>query len=72
MRAVEKEIGSFPVFPLEKKEMTIYIMLGFSKYKDDLQNIGNHRTGVSCLYLKKLTDIDLNILKKIISVQSKI
>jgi hypothetical protein len=54
-------------FSPRKQDLTIYIMPGFSDFIDQLSRLGKHRTSVSCLYLKKLEDVDMNILSRIIS-----
>lgn len=53
-------------FSPRKQALTVYIMTGFKKYDSCLQNFGKHKTGASCLYLKKLSDINLDILKEMI------
>lgn len=51
-------------FSPRKTSLSIYCMTGFD---DELmENLGKYKTGKSCLYVKKLTDIDEEILKKII------
>lgn len=60
--------GDWPLtgFSPRKQTMTIYIMPGFKKYANELKKIGKHKKSVSCLYVKKIEDIDTKILKKII------
>jgi hypothetical protein len=41
-------------------------MSGFSKYRSLLKKLGKHTTGKSCLYLKKLDDVDLEVLEQLI------
>jgi hypothetical protein len=53
-------------FSPRKQHLVIYIVSGFSKYTDLLEKLGKCKTGSSCLYIKKLSDIDKNILKEII------
>jgi len=53
-------------FSPRKQNLVLYIMPGFSAYEDLLAKLGKHKTGKSCLYLKKLADIDMDILKKLI------
>jgi hypothetical protein len=53
-------------FSPRKRELTIYIMPGFSKYGALLKRLGKHRTGKSCLYLKRLADVDGNVLAELI------
>lgn len=53
-------------FSPRKQDLTVYIMPGFTKYEKLLAKLGKHRTGKSCLYLKKLEDVDLKILEQIV------
>ena len=54
-------------FSPRKQALTVYIMDGFEKYDDLLKNLGKHKTGKSCLYINKLKDIDISVLREIIS-----
>lgn len=54
-------------FSPRKQNLTLYLMTGFSKYGEMLEQLGKHKTGKSCLYIKSLDDININILKKMIS-----
>jgi hypothetical protein len=60
--------GDWPLtaFSPRKQNITIYIMPGFSEYGSILEKLGKYKTSVSCLYIKKLADIDTSILKKLI------
>jgi len=60
--------GDWPVtgFSPRKSSLTIYIMTGFKDYPKIMKNLGKHKTGSSCLYIKKLDDIDLKLLEKLI------
>lgn len=53
-------------FSPRKQHMVVYIMNGCGKYAAQLKVMGPHKTGKSCLYLKSLQDIDMEILKEII------
>jgi len=53
-------------FSPRKQNLTIYIMPGFDKYKDIMKRLGRYTTGKSCLYIKKLEDVDLTVLKELI------
>ncbi len=53
-------------FSPRSQNISIYIMPGFSDYKKELESIGKYKTGKSCLYIKKLIDVDEKILRKII------
>lgn len=54
-------------FSPRKSELVVYVMPGFERYADLLSRLGRHRTGKSCLYLKKLGDADPAVLKEIVS-----
>jgi hypothetical protein len=53
-------------FSPRKANLTIYIMAGFEKSQPLLKKLGKHKTSKSCLYIKKLDDIDLKVLSKLI------
>jgi archaellum biogenesis ATPase FlaH len=42
-------------------------MYGFDNASDRLKNLGKHKTGRSCLYINKLDDINIDVLKDLIS-----
>ncbi|PIR38010.1 MAG: hypothetical protein COV34_02895 [Candidatus Zambryskibacteria bacterium CG10_big_fil_rev_8_21_14_0_10_42_12] len=48
------------------QNLTIYMMPGFKKNTDDLKKLGKHKTSVGCLYVKRLSDVDLNVLEKMV------
>ena len=60
--------GDMPLvgFSPRKQSLSVYIMPGFEEYKDLLGKLGKHKTGKACLYINKLADVDISILKKII------
>lgn len=53
-------------FSPRKQSLTLYIMDGFSQHDDLLSRLGKFTTGKSCLYVKKLDDIDLPTLIKLV------
>ena len=53
-------------FSPRKQSLSIYIYNGFDGYEDLLLKLGKHRLGVGCLYINKLADVDLDVLKEII------
>jgi hypothetical protein len=53
-------------FSPRKTNLTIYLVDGSSKYPDFLDALGPHSTGKSCLYIKRLSDINLAVLEKLI------
>lgn len=53
-------------FSPRKAALTFYFMDQVDTYNDELAKIGKHTKSKGCLYVKKLEDIDMNVLKKII------
>lgn len=53
-------------FSPRKSALSIYIMSGFSEYDELMQKLGKFTTGKSCLYVKQLSDIQLDVLKELI------
>ncbi len=54
-------------FSPRKHNLTLYIMAGFERYDELLKKLGKFSTGKSCLYIKKLADVDKKILKKLVA-----
>ncbi|TAE89699.1 MAG: DUF1801 domain-containing protein [Bacteroidetes bacterium] len=54
-------------FSCRKTNLTIYITDGFPQYNTLLKQLGKHKTGKSCLYIKALADIDLTILGRLLT-----
>ena len=53
-------------FSPRKQSLTLYIMSGFKAYDELMAKLGKYKTGNSCLYIKKLEDVDMNVLRKLI------
>lgn len=53
-------------FSSRKQALTLYIMSGFNEYESLLDKLGKFKTGVSCLYIKSLQDIDMDTLEELI------
>ena len=51
-------------FSPRKRNLTLYIMSGFDEYDALLDKLGKHKTGKSCLYVNKLDDVDLGVLRE--------
>jgi Domain of unknown function (DU1801) len=60
--------GDWPLtgFSPRKQNLTIYIMPGFKEYGNLMETLGKYKTSVSCLYVKRLSDIDTKVLTKLI------
>ena len=49
------------------RELTLYIIPGFEAYADLLAQLGRHRVGKSCLYVPRLAQVDLDVLKALMT-----
>ncbi|MEM8857797.1 MAG: DUF1801 domain-containing protein [Chloroflexota bacterium] len=58
-------------FSPRKANMTLYIMPGFERYDDLLGKLGKHKLGKSCLYVNKLEDVDLNVLRELVRLSAE-
>jgi hypothetical protein len=52
-------------FSPRKGNTVLYITDGYDKYADLMAQLGKHKTGRSCLYIKRLSDIDEGVLEKL-------
>jgi hypothetical protein len=55
-------------FSPRKQALTLYLMLGHADYSDLLSRLGKHKTGMGCLYINKLTDVDQAVLEDLIKL----
>lgn len=55
-------------FSPRKAALTLYLMGGSPRYQALLQRLGRYTTSVSCLYIKRLEDVDLGVLEEMIRV----
>jgi len=71
--ATGREVDWFKIgFSPRKANLSLHLVLDIKKYAAELKKLGKHKTGVGCLYINKLDDIDLKVLDKIINVAVKI
>jgi hypothetical protein len=54
-------------FSPRKAELVLYVLTGEAEQTDLLGRLGKHRTGKSCLYVKRLADVDLGVLREIVA-----
>ena len=54
-------------FSPRKQSLTLYIMSGFSRYDELMKGLGKFKTGKSCLYVKRLSDVDRDVLRELIA-----
>lgn len=53
-------------FSPRKQNLTLYIMPGFEEYDNLMNDLGKYKTGKSCLYINKIEDVDLEVLRKLV------
>lgn len=53
-------------FSPRKNALTLYVMFNFEGSKDLFGSLGKYTKSKACLYIKRLSDIDMNVLQKII------
>ena len=61
--------GDWPIigFSPRKQNLTLYLTYGFEQHGDLLAKLGKHSTGKSCLYVKRLSDVDLPTLRQLVA-----
>ena len=65
--------GDFMVtgYSPRKQALTVYIMPGFSHFDAEMKKLGKYKTGRSCLYIKRLSDVDEKVLERLITKSVK-
>lgn len=60
--------GDWPLaaFSPRKQNLTLYILPGFDHYEEILSRLGKYKTAKSCLYINRLSDVDLDVLKELV------
>jgi hypothetical protein len=58
-------------FAPRKQDLTLYVAGGFPQYEKLLAQLGKHRTGKSCLYIKTLADVDMPVLTELIQLSAR-
>ena len=53
-------------FSPRKGDITVYVSPGFAGFEDLLVRLGKHKTAKVCLYIKRLSDVDADVLRQII------
>lgn len=54
-------------FSPRKGDISVYLTAGSAEQADLLARLGRHKMGKSCLYIRKLSDVDLTVLAQLIS-----
>jgi hypothetical protein len=54
-------------FSSRKTDLVVYLVSGFEGAEDLLQNLGSHKLGKSCLYIRRLSDVNLPVLERLVA-----
>jgi len=67
-----REVEWFKIgFSPRKANISLHLVLDVKSREDELLRLGKHKTGAGCIYIKKLEDIDLKVLEKLVGVSLK-
>jgi hypothetical protein len=70
--ATGREIEWFKIgFSPRKANFSLHLVLDIKKYASELKKLGKHKTGVGCLYINNLNDVDTKVLEKMIYTAAK-
>jgi hypothetical protein len=58
-------------FSPHKQNLTLYLPGSLDQYADLLGKLGKHKTGGGCLYINKLKDVNIPVLKQLIKTSVK-
>ena len=67
-----REVDWFKIgFSPRKANLSLHLGLDVQKHADALKKLGKHKTGVGCIYINKLDDVDVEVLDKMITAAAK-
>jgi len=70
--ATGREVDWFKMgFSPRKANLSLHLGLNMQRHAEALKKLGKHKTGVGCLYILKLEDIDIKVLEKMIVASVK-
>jgi hypothetical protein len=58
-------------FSSRKAAISIYVMAGVEEFPEQMAKLGTYKTGKSCLYVKRLSDIDLDVLEELVVASAR-
>lgn len=62
-----REVDWFKIgFAPRKSNLSLHLVLDLETHADALMKLGKHKTGVGCLYINKIDDVDLKVLETLI------
>ncbi|WP_017930994.1 DUF1801 domain-containing protein [Robiginitomaculum antarcticum] len=53
-------------FAPRAQDLSIYIIAGYEELSEELSQLGKHKFGKSCLYIKRLSHVDLEVFEEIV------
>ena len=70
--ATGREVEWFKIgFSPRKSNLSLHLAVDVNKQADALKKLGKHKTGVGCLYINKLDDVDIKVLEQLIGEAMK-
>jgi len=54
-------------FSPRKTDLTLYLLDVFDRHPELMKKLGKYRTGKVCLYIKRLADVDMKVLKELVA-----
>jgi hypothetical protein len=69
--ATGREVDWFKIgFAPRKANISLHLILDVKQQADLLGKLGKHKTGMGCLYINKLADVDVKVLEKLIALSA--
>lgn len=53
-------------FSPRKQSISVYLMSGFELLAEELKRLGKHKLGKGCLYINRLSDVDMGVLEEMV------
>lgn len=70
--ATGREVDWFKMgFSPRKANLSLHLGLNLQKHAETLKKLGKHKTGVGCLYINKLEDVDIKVLEQMINTAAE-
>jgi len=67
-----REVDWFRIgFSPRKANLSLYLTMDIKAHAEVLQKLGKHKTGMGCLYINKLADVDMKVLKDMIKAAAQ-
>jgi hypothetical protein len=54
-------------FSPRKQNITLYLVYGFERHEELMQQLGKHKIGKACLYIKRLDDVNVDVLRELVT-----